>query len=78
MLRVQQVARVEGACSGDWARQTPLSFMDAATRKPPVTSTLQPSERLEIQIGEQRVAATWDCAKLGLALSLLRSSAGRS
>ena len=67
-VRVQQVARVEGACSGDWARQTPLVFMDGATGGPPRATTVQPKERLELWIGEQRVAATWDCAKLGLAL----------
>lgn len=69
-VRVQQVARVEGACSGEWARQTSLAYVDAATGEAPLATTVKAKEALRIQIGEQRVAATWDCTKLGLALWL--------
>jgi hypothetical protein len=65
---VQQVARVEGACGGEWARQTPLTFLDTATREPPREVTVQPAEGVELSIGDQRVRPTWGCAKLGLAL----------
>jgi hypothetical protein len=65
---VDQVARAEGACSGEWARQTQLTFVDAATCESPRDVTIQPKEWLELQIGAQRVAPTWDCTKLGLAL----------
>lgn len=67
-VRVQQIGRVEGPCAGDWARQTPLEFVDATTGQAPVTTTIQPKDQLELRIGEQRVAGTWECAKLGLAL----------
>jgi hypothetical protein len=67
-VRVQQVGRVEGACSGDWARQTPLHFVDVATCEPPREVTVPPKEWLELWIGPQRVVPTWDCTKLGLAL----------
>jgi hypothetical protein len=67
-VRVQQVARVEGACSGEWARQTPLTFLDMATCEPPREVTVQPAEWLELWVGPQRVLPTWSCTKLGLAL----------
>ncbi|MFT3764459.1 MAG: hypothetical protein QM820_02915 [Minicystis sp.] len=67
-VRVQHVARVEGPCSGDWARQTALYFVDAATCEPPREATVQPKKWIELQVGEQGVAPTWDCAKLGIAL----------
>jgi hypothetical protein len=67
-VRVQQVSRVEGPCSADWARQTPLNFVDAATGAAPGEATLAPGQALQIRIGAQRVAGTWDCTKLGLAL----------
>jgi hypothetical protein len=67
-VQVQQVARAEGACSGDWARQTQLVFVDAATCEPPREVTIQPKEWVELQVGTQRVLPTWDCTKLGLAL----------
>jgi len=67
-VRVDQVARAEGACSGDWARQTQLTFVDATTCEAPRESTIQPKEWLELRIGPQRVLPTWDCTKLGLAL----------
>lgn len=67
-VRVQRVARLEGPCSGEWARGTTLNFVDAATCEPPLEVTVEPGQWLELQIGPQRVAPTWDCAKLGLAL----------
>jgi hypothetical protein len=67
-VRVQQVARAEGACSGEWARQTPLTFLDVATCEPPREVTVQPKEWLELWVGPQRVLPTWSCTKLGLAL----------
>lgn len=69
-VRVQQVSRVEGPCWDDWARQTPLDHIDAATREPPGEVMIQPGEWLQIEIGPQRVHATWDCTKLGLAVWL--------
>jgi hypothetical protein len=69
-VRVQQVARVEGPCSGEWARQTQLAYVDAATCEAPSEVTLKPGEWLELQVGAQRVAPTWECAKLGMALWL--------
>ncbi|APR75997.1 Hypothetical protein A7982_01344 [Minicystis rosea] len=65
---VQQVARAEGACSGEWARQTSLSFRDAETCEPPEATTIQPERWIQLEVGDQRVAPTWDCTKLGLAL----------
>jgi hypothetical protein len=67
-VHVDQVARAEGACSGDWARQTSLPFVDAATCESPLAVTVQPNEWVELQIGTQRVLPTWDCTKLALAL----------
>jgi hypothetical protein len=67
-VRVQQVARVEGACSAEWARQMPLTFVDMATCEPPRETTVQPKEWLELWVGTQRVLPTWSCTKLGLAL----------
>jgi hypothetical protein len=69
-VRVEQVARAEGPCSGDWARQTQLPFADQATGGAPGASKLAPGQRLEIQIGPQRVAGSWACTKVGLALWL--------
>jgi hypothetical protein len=69
-VRVQQVSRVEGPCSADWARQTPLNAVDGATLEPPGEATIQPNESIQIEIGPQRVSATWDCTKLGLAVWL--------
>ncbi len=69
-VRVQQVSRVEGPCGADWARQTPLDHIDAATREPPAEVTIHPGESLHLEIGPQRVNATWDCTKLGLAVWL--------
>lgn len=65
---VEQVARAEGACSGEWARQSSLKFVDVATCQPPREVTVQPKEWVELQLGTQRVLPTWDCTKLGLAL----------
>jgi hypothetical protein len=65
---VQQVARVEGACSGEWARQTQLTFMDVATCEKPAEVVIQPKQWVELWVGTQRVTGTWDCTKLGLAL----------
>jgi hypothetical protein len=65
---VEQVARAEGSCSGEWARQTQLSFLDVATCEAPREVTVQPKEWVELWIGPQRVQPTWDCTKLGLAL----------
>lgn len=65
---VQQVARAEGACSGEWARQTQLPYLDAATGEPPREVTVPPGQQVELRIGPQRVMPTWDCTKLGLAL----------
>jgi hypothetical protein len=67
-VHVEQVARAEGACSGEWARQTSLAFMDMATCEAPRPVTLQPKEWVELWVGPQRVLPTWDCTKLGLAL----------
>jgi hypothetical protein len=67
-VRVQQVARAEGACSGEWSRQTQLPFVDTATCKPPLAVTIQPNEWVELWVGPQHVLGTWDCTKLGLAL----------
>jgi hypothetical protein len=67
-IHVKQVARVEGPCSGEWARQTSLSFLDVSTCEPPVEVTVPPKQWIELQVGPQRVAPTWGCAKLGLAL----------
>lgn len=69
-VQVQQVARVEGACDGDWARRTPLDFMDEATCSAPRARTLQPGEQVHLQIGPQRALATWDCVKMGLSISM--------
>jgi hypothetical protein len=67
-VQVEQVSRVEGACSADWARQTPLNHVDARTSAPPVEVLLQPGESIQLETGGQRVNATWSCTKLGLAL----------
>jgi hypothetical protein len=69
-VRVQQVARVEGACSGEWAQQTSLTYLDVATCEPPREVTIQPNAWIELWIGPQRVLSTRDCTKLGLALWL--------
>ena len=67
-VRVRQVARVEGASSGEWARQMPLAYIDVATCELPRQVTVQPKEWLELWVGPQRVQPTWDCTKLGLAV----------
>jgi hypothetical protein len=67
-VRVQQVARAEGACSGEWSRQTQLTYVDVATCEPPLPVTIQPKEWVELWVGPQRVLSPWDCTKLGLAL----------
>ncbi len=67
-VRVQQVARVEGPCSAEWARQTSLTFLDVATCDPPREVTVQPGQWLELLVGDQRVLPTWGCTKLGIAL----------
>jgi hypothetical protein len=67
-VRVAQVSRVEGPCSGDWARQTPLAHVDATTATPPAEVVLAPGQALHLEIGAQRVHATWSCTKLGLAV----------
>ena len=67
-VAVQQVSRVEGPCSADWARQTPLNFVDSATRTRPAAVTLEPGASVRVEIGDQRVNATWACTKLGLAI----------
>jgi hypothetical protein len=69
-VRVQQVSRVEGPCSGEWARQTPLDFVDAATSEAPRAMTIPPNASLELRIGDQRVASTWACTKLGLSIRM--------
>src|SRR5262249_50315669 len=67
-VSVQQVSRLEGPCSADWARETPLDYIDSATGAPPEKLTVRTNDRIELKIGPQRVAATWECTKLGLAL----------
>ncbi|MEJ7733140.1 MAG: hypothetical protein WKG00_28585 [Polyangiaceae bacterium] len=67
-VRVAQVSRVEGPCSGDWARQTPLSYVDAATTAAPAAVELAPGQALQLEVGAQRVHASWACTKLGLAV----------
>jgi hypothetical protein len=67
-VRVAQVSRVEGPCSGDWARQTPLAYIDATTSTPPAEVALAPGQALQLEVGAQRVHATWPCSKLGLAV----------
>ncbi len=69
-VRVEQVARVEGPCGGDWARQTTLGFADADTHAAPLPRTLAPGGEIQIQMGPQRAVATWDCVKLGLAVRM--------
>jgi hypothetical protein len=65
---VQQVARVEGACSSEWARQTQLSFLDTATCEAPREVVVEPKQWIELWVGTQHVTSSWDCTKLGLAL----------
>jgi hypothetical protein len=65
---VTQVARAEGACSGEWSRQTQQPFVDVETCEPPREVTVQPKAWVELWVGSQRVTPTWDCTKLGLAL----------
>jgi hypothetical protein len=67
-VRVQQVSRVEGPCSADWARQTPLEYVDGKTCELPEATTLAPKEFERVEIGAQRVHATWPCTKMGIAL----------
>jgi hypothetical protein len=67
-LQVDQVARAEGACSGEWARTTSLPFLDATTGEPPREVTVAPRSSVEIQVGDQRVLPTWGCTKLGLSV----------
>ena len=62
------MGRVEGQCDGEWARQTPLTFLDEGTQAAPEGRVLLPDEEIQIRVGAQAVAATWACAKLGLAL----------
>ena len=65
---IEQVSRVEGPCSGDWARQTPLNYIDAQTRAAPGAVVIEPGQSIRLEIGDQRVRASWDCTKLGLAV----------
>jgi hypothetical protein len=75
-IRVTDVSRLEGPCSGEWARSTALVFADAATSESPGATTLRPGEHVEVTVGQQMVSmaahgrssATWECAKIGLAL----------
>ena len=67
-VRVDQVSRVEGSCSGEWARQTSLRFLDVSTCDAPREVTVPPRQWVELQIGPQRVLPTWECTKLGLAV----------
>ena len=67
-VRVQQISRVEGPCSGDWARQTPLNYIDAQTRAAPSEVVIEPGQSVRLEIGDQRVRASWDCTKLGIAV----------
>src|SRR5262249_30327722 len=69
-VRVEDVSRLEGACTGEWSRSTALEFVDSATGALPEAITLNPGEHLELAIGPQHVVATWDCVKLGLAVRL--------
>jgi hypothetical protein len=67
-IRVAQVSRVEGSCSADWSRQTPLTYVEATTAAPPPEVVLAPGQALQLEVGAQRVHATWPCTKLGLAV----------
>ncbi len=67
-IRIQQVSRVEGPCAADWARQTPLDYVDAKTCELPDAVTLAPKEFERVEIGAQRVHATWSCTKMGIAV----------
>lgn len=67
-VQVTQVGRVEGQCDGEWARQTPLAFLDEDTQAAPEGRVLAPDQEIQIRMGAQAVAATWPCAKIGLAL----------
>jgi hypothetical protein len=67
-VRVQQVSRVQGACSAEWAGQTPLNFVDARTGARPDEQTVPPGASIQVQVGAQRVNGTRGCTKLALAL----------
>jgi len=67
-VRVQQVSRVEGPCSAEWAGQTPLDFVDASTGGAPEEQTVPPGASIQVHIGAQRVEGARGCRKLGLAL----------
>jgi hypothetical protein len=69
-VRVSQVARAEGPCAGDWARQTALGFVDAATDEAPREGLLAPGAQMALRVGPQRTPGSWPCTKLGLALWL--------
>jgi hypothetical protein len=69
-VRVEDISRLEGACTSEWSRSTALTFVDTKTGAAPQAMTLAPGEHVELAIGPQFAAATWDCVKLGLALKL--------
>jgi hypothetical protein len=69
-VRVSQVARAEGSCAGDWARQTALGFVDTATDEAPRAGRLAPGAQMVLRVGPQRAPGSWPCTKLGLALWL--------
>ncbi|HEY4118010.1 MAG TPA: hypothetical protein VGM56_09150 [Byssovorax sp.] len=69
-VEITRVSRVEGACEGDWARTSPLDAVDADTCKPPAPATLAPGAWQQIDVGDQRVHASWPCTKLALAVWL--------
>jgi hypothetical protein len=69
-VRIEQVSRVEGPCAGDWARQTQLDYVDAVTCEPPAATTLGSKQFQRLEIGAQRVHATWGCTKMGIAVTM--------
>lgn len=69
-IKVDRIVRLEGPCASEWARTSTLSFVDAETCKPPTEMGVEPNKWLQLKIGDQRVAPTWQCAKLALALWL--------
>lgn len=69
-VRVRQVSRVEGPCSGEWATQSAIDFADAETAEVPGETSVAPAGSLEIRIGDQRARGAWACTKLAVAVWL--------
>ena len=69
-VRVKQVSRVEGPCSGEWTTQTAIDFVDVETADAPGETLIEPGHDLEVRIGEQRARGAWACTKLGVAVWL--------